>query len=62
MMEESADMDHDHIHRGYKTDRGPRLAIEWVSHGVWHCVAEHSEHVVQCNAKLVPIPHFPTPQ
>ncbi len=49
----SADTDHDHIHRGQdKSENGPQLALESVSRGVWHCVAQHFENAAQRSAKL----------
>ncbi len=44
---------HDHIHRGQdKSENGPQLALESVSRGVWHCVAQHFENAAQRSAKL----------
>ncbi len=52
-LEESADTDHDHIHRGQeKSENGPQLALELVFRGVWHCVAQHLENAAQRSAKL----------
>ncbi len=40
-FEEGADTHHDHIHRGQgKSENVPRLALESVSRGAWHCVAQ----------------------
>ncbi len=65
--EESADTHHDHTHRGQdKSENGSQMALESVSRGVWHCVAQHFENAAQRSAKLpgTPIPrpvgsHFP---
>ncbi len=67
VREESADMYHDHIHRGQdKSENGPQLALESVSGGVRHCVAQHFLNAVQRSAKLSGRPilspvggHFP---
>ncbi len=51
--EESADTYHDHIHRGQdKSENGPQLALESVSRGAWHCVAQHFQNAAQRSAKL----------
>ena len=43
----------DHIHGGQdKSDNGPQLALESVSQGAWHCVAQHFENAAQCSAEL----------
>ncbi len=53
VLEDSADTHHDHIHRGQdKSENGPQLALESVSRGVWHCVAQHFENAAQRSAKL----------
>ena len=55
LSEESADTHtrHDHIHRGqYKSEIGPDVALESVSRGVRHCVAQHLENAAELSAKL----------
>jgi hypothetical protein len=48
---------HDHIHQGQdKSENGPQLALKSVSRGVWHCVVQHFQNVVQRSAKLPGIP------
>ena len=66
-FKESADTHHDHIHRGQdKSENGPRLSLESISLGVWHCIAQIFQNAVQRNAKLTGRPiirpvgsHFP---
>ncbi len=51
----------DHTHRGQdKSENGPQLALESVSRGVWHCVAQHFQNAARCSAKLPGRP-FPKP-
>jgi hypothetical protein len=67
VREESADMYHDHRHRGQdKSENGPQLALESVSREIWHCVAQHFQNAPQRSTKLPGRPllkpvgyHFP---
>jgi hypothetical protein len=58
---------HDHIYRSQdESKNGPQLALESITRGVRHCIAQHFENAAQRNAKLpgrpilIPIGvHFP---